>query len=386
MAGIYLHIPFCKSRCTYCDFYSTVGSPLMERYVSVLCDEARMRIHELRDASVHTIYIGGGTPSQLPVELVRRLVDALKQLLRASTQSDSDDSLASMGITEFTVEVNPDDVNEGYIAMLADMGVNRISMGIQSFDDGLLKVIGRRHTAQQAVDAVHAIRKAGVHNLSIDLMFGLPKQTLDSWRQSLDQALALRPEHLSAYALSYEPGTPLWQQRERGEVCEVDEDISVEMFACLLTAMREAGYEHYEISNFALPGMRSRHNSAYWNATPYLGLGAAAHSFDGSVRSYNPADMAAYIRAIEQGRNPAVRESLEPWERYDEQVMLALRTCDGIDMARIEREFGQSAVDHLLSAAQPHLAAGRLRHQNGHLVLTDIGIMTSDAIIRDLMT
>lgn len=373
MAGVYVHIPFCKSRCTYCDFYSTVGSPLMERYVAALVAEARLRWHELGDERVNTIYVGGGTPSQLPVEMMRQLTDALRRL-------------ASVAIAEFTVEVNPDDVNERYIALLADMGVNRISMGIQSFDNRLLKLIGRRHTAQQAVDAVHAIREAGIDNLSIDLMFGLPGQTLDSWRQSLNQALALRPEHLSAYALSYEPGTPLWRQRERGDVCEVDEDTSVEMYTCLLTTMREAGYEHYEISNFALPGRRSRHNSAYWNATPYLGLGAAAHSFDGSVRSFNPADMSAYISAIEQGRSPAERESLEPWERYDEQVMLALRTCEGIDMATIERNFGQTAVNHLISAAQPHLTAGRLRRQNEHLILTDTGIMTSDAIIRDLMS
>ncbi|MBR6285056.1 MAG: radical SAM family heme chaperone HemW [Muribaculaceae bacterium] len=380
MSGIYIHIPFCKSRCTYCDFYSTVASPLMERYVAALVSEAHMRISELNGDSGSTIYIGGGTPSQLPVPLMRSLMSGIRQAVDANEME-----WVSAACQEFTVEVNPDDVTASYITALAQMGVNRISMGLQTFDDDLLRLIGRRHTAQQAIQAVRAIRLAGINNVSIDLIFGLPGQTIEAWRQSLDMALSLHPEHLSAYALSYEPGTVLWRQREQGKVREVDEETSVAMYAHLMTAMRRAGYEHYEISNFALPGRRSRHNSSYWTETPYLGLGASAHSYDGQLRRHNPADIVAYVSAIERGESPVEVETLEPWERYDERVMVTLRTCEGIDMAAIERDFGPQALQHLQKAAQPHIIAGNLRQNDAHLILTQQGIMTSDAIIRDLM-
>ncbi len=370
MSGIYVHIPFCKSRCSYCDFYSTVGSPHMERYVDAILSEARLRFGELAGSAVTTLYIGGGTPSQLPVALLAKLAARLRAL------ADAD--------CEFTVEVNPDDVSAPLIASLVDAEVNRISMGVQSFDDEQLRAVGRRHTARQAEDALATIRQAGIDNVSIDLIFGLPGQSLDSWRGSLQRALALRPDHLSAYGLSYEPGTPLWRQREQGLVREVDDETCVAMYAHLATAMRRAGYEHYEISNFALLGRRSRHNSAYWTGIPYLGLGAAAHSFDGSTRSHNPADIAAYLHAIEHGRVAAVAERLEPWQRYDERVMTSLRTCQGIDLAAIEAEFGTPTLRHLLRAAKPHLKAGRLRHTGSHIMLTEQGIMTSDAIISDL--
>ncbi|MBQ7690064.1 MAG: radical SAM family heme chaperone HemW [Muribaculaceae bacterium] len=373
MAGIYVHIPLCKSRCTYCDFYSTVGSPLVERYVDALIAELEMRLVELGGASVHTLYIGGGTPSQLPIAHLRRLAEKLTGTARGAAD------------LEFTVEVNPDDVTLAYIAALRTLNVNRISMGVQSFDDHELRRVNRRHTAQQALEAVNAIRQAGIGNLSLDLIFGLPGQTLASWQRSLQQALALRPEHLSAYGLSYEPGTVLWQQRESGLIRETDEETSVAMYDCLMASTRQAGYEHYEISNFALPGRRSRHNSAYWAGTPYLGLGASAHSYDGQVRRHNPADMAAYVAAIEHGQSPAEAETLEASEQYDEQVMVQLRTCEGIDLPAITERHGPQALAHLLAAAQPHLQSGRLARQGTRLALTAKGIMTSDAIICDLM-
>ena len=373
MAGIYVHIPLCKSRCTYCDFYSTVGSPLVERYVDALLAEMDIRRDELGGAAVRTLYIGGGTPSQLPLALMQRLTAKLTGSLPLGPD------------LEFTVEVNPDDVTAPYIAALRDMGVNRISMGVQSLNDNELRRVGRRHTAQQAIQAVEAIRRAGIGNLSLDLIFGLPGQTLASWQHSLRETLALRPEHLSAYGLSYEPGTILWQQRESGTVDETDEETCVAMYAHLLEATRQADYEHYEISNFALPGRRSSHNSAYWTGTPYLGLGASAHSYDGRVRRHNPADMAAYVAAIERGQSPAEAETLEPREQYDEQVMVQLRTCEGIDLQAIGERHGPQALAHLLAAAQPHLQSGTLARQGTRLALTAQGIMTSDAIICDLM-
>lgn len=373
MPGVYVHIPLCKTRCAYCDFYSTVGPGLAGRYVDAVVREAALRIQELHGAPVTTLYVGGGTPSQLPVELMGRLLAGLRQVFVLDA------------VEEVTVEVNPDDVNRDYVAALAGMGVNRVSMGVQSFNDAELRAVGRRHSAGQAIDAVAAIRAAGIANLSIDLIYGLPGQTLESWQFSVNQALELRPEHISAYALSYEPGTRLWQQRERGEVCETDEETSLSMYTFMTDALRAAGYEHYEISNFALPGKFSRHNSSYWNDTPYLGLGASAHSYDGHARRYNPADMRRYIESIECGELCCEVEALTWQERYDETVMVRLRTKQGIDLETVEMRFGSEATKHLLHEARPYITAGKLKKNGSRLSLTADGVMVSDAIIRDLM-
>ncbi|MBO4870936.1 MAG: radical SAM family heme chaperone HemW [Muribaculaceae bacterium] len=372
---MYIHIPMCARRCTYCDFYSTVGVGQADRYLDAVLAEARLRQHELGDAVSHitTIYIGGGTPSQLSVMQLAHLVQGLNETLPLA------------GVEEFTIEVNPDDVNQPYIEQLVRLGVNRISMGVQSFVDSELQAVGRRHTALQAERAVAAIRRAGITNVSIDLIYGLPGQMMDSWRLSVQKAIELHPQHISAYALSFEPGTVLWLQRERGEVQEADEDLSVAMYAYLTQALHDAGYEHYEISNFALPGRYSRHNSSYWNDTPYLGLGASAHSYDGAVRRYNPCDMMRYINSLENGQTCFEEEVLTPRERYDETVMVQLRTSCGIDVDAVRHRFGENAVAHLLQAARSYEEQGQLEQSDGRLRLTALGVMTSDAIIRDLM-
>lgn len=375
MAGIYIHIPFCKTRCSYCDFYSTtVGSDLHRRYVNAVIAEAALRRAELDERDkVTTMYVGGGTPSQLHPELIELMVEGLNRCF----------DLSHVG--EFTIEVNPDDVTEHYVAQLKAAGVNRISMGVQSFVDEELSAIGRRHTAAQAIAAVEAMRRAGITNVSIDLIYGLPHQTLTSWEASLVQALKLSPTHLSAYALSYEPGTRLWRQRERGEVNEAPDELSIAMYHRLTTMLKMQGYEHYEISNFALPQFKSRHNSSYWEATPYLGLGASAHSFDGTARRYNPAHIMHYIEAIEHGRTCCETEMLTSRERYNETVMVRLRTAQGIDLTGIETQFGKQAINHLMREAQRYLSAGTLKHSDSRLSLTGDGVMVSDAIIRDLM-
>lgn len=375
MAGIYVHIPFCASRCSYCDFFSTlrladVGTP----YVEALIAEARLRCGELHGEPVKTLYLGGGTPSQLPVPLLARLVEGLREALDLSV------------IEEFTIEANPDDVTPDWCAALPPLGVNRVSMGVQSFEDSILRFIGRRHTARQAVEAVGNLRHAGITNISIDLIFGLPGQTVTSWTDSVNQAIDLKPQHISAYGLTYEEGTRLWHQRERGEVVEVPEEQCIEMYRILVDTLQSAGYEHYEISNFALPGYHSRHNSSYWNDTPYLGLGAAAHSYDGAVRRYNPADLQEYIGKITAGAPAYEQEELTQWERYDERVMLGLRTARGVDAARLRQDFGDEAWHHFTNEARPHIAARHLRvTDDNHYILTRDGIMLSDAIIRDLL-
>ena len=273
MAGVYVHIPFCASRCSYCDFFSTLQlEQTGAAYVEAVIAEARLRRDELQGEAVRTLYLGGGTPSQLPVPLLARLVEGLRGVF------------GFQDLEEFTVEANPDDVTPSWCAALPPLGVNRVSMGVQSFEDGILRLIGRCHTAQQAVQAVNNLRQSGIDNISVDLIYGLPGQTISSWTDTVKQALDLEPQHISAYGLTYEEGTRLWRQRERGEVIEVPEEQCLEMYRILVGCLKSAGYEHYEISNFALPGFHSRHNSSYWNDTPYLGLGAAAHSYDGKIR------------------------------------------------------------------------------------------------------
>ena len=375
MAGLYVHIPFCASRCSYCDFYSTLRlAEAGEPYVDALIAEARLRRRELRGEEVWTLYLGGGTPSQLPLPLLGRLVDGLHEVFDLS------------GLEEFTVEANPDDVTPEWSAALRPLGVNRVSMGVQSFEDGILRLIGRRHTASQAVDAVAHLREAGINNVSIDLIYGLPGQTLLSWTQSVARAIALAPQHISAYGLTYEEGTRLWHQRERGEVVEVPEEQCIEMYRILVEQLQRAGYEHYEISNFALPDCHSRHNSSYWNDTPYLGLGAAAHSYDGTVRRYNPHDLRQYMSKVMTGEVACEQEELTRWERYDERVMLGLRTARGVDANGLRRDFGEQAWQHFVLEARRHVALGNLRVADaGRYILTRAGIMLSDSIIRDLM-
>ena len=376
MAGIYVHIPFCASRCSYCDFFSTLRlSESGEPYVSALLAEAALRQTELQGEPIRTLYLGGGTPSQLPLPLLSRLITGLRERLDLEA------------VEELTVEANPDDVTPEWCRAVSRLGVNRVSMGVQSFEDKILRLIGRRHTAQQAAEAVARLRAAGIDNISIDLIFGLPGQTLDSWAASVRQAIDLKPQHFSAYGLTYEEGTRLWHQRERGEVTEVPEDQCLEMYHILVDMLQAAGYEHYEISNFAKPGYRSRHNSSYWNDTPYLGLGAAAHSYDGHVRRYNPHDLQLYISKIMAGEAAYEQEELTPWERYDERVMLGLRTADGVDADRLRLDFGDEAWQHFIHEAQRHIEAGHLHVTDGsRYVLTHDGILLSDSIIRDLMS
>ena len=375
MAGVYVHIPFCASRCSYCDFFSTLSlAGSGEAYVAAVTAEAALRCGELRGEPVKTLYLGGGTPSQLPLPLLCCLLEGLRQ------------SLDLAGVEEFTIEANPDDVTPAWCAALPSMGVNRVSMGVQTFEDPILRLIGRRHSSRQAVEAVDRLREAGIDNISIDLIYGLPGQTLASWKSTVEQAIALSPQHISAYCLSYEEGTRLWRQRERGEVTEVPEEQCLKMYSILVDMLQTAGYEHYEISNFSLPSYRSRHNSSYWHDIPYLGLGAAAHSYDGHIRRSNPCDLGEYIGQIASGQAAYQEEVMTRWERYDERVMLGLRTSDGVDADRLRQDFGDDAWHHFTREAARHIAAGNLnRAGESRYVLTRDGIMVSDSVIRDLM-
>ncbi len=369
MAGIYIHIPFCAKKCIYCDFFSVAMTPDKRRpYVDALAREYDVRLPELRGAEVNTLYIGGGTPSLLSVDEISRIVGMV--------------SLADGA--EVTIEANPDDVTADFIAGVKDAGINRVSMGVQSFCDDELQFLRRRHDAMQAHRAVDLLQNGGIDNISIDLIYGIPGQTVESWTRSLGEAVALGLPHLSAYSLMYEEGTQLTRMRDRGDFKEVDEDLSVTFFDSLSVTLAAAGYEHYEISNFAKPGWRSRHNSAYWNFTPYLGLGAAAHSFDGAVRRFNPSNLRKYVSLVERDGKAFEEEKETAAELYDEWVMTRLRTCEGLDLDDLEHRFGIGRRRYAEGIAQRYVGDGSLSLTGATLRLTRHGVMLSDMIFRDL--
>lgn len=375
MSGIYIHVPFCKKKCIYCDFYSVARLEYKSRYLDAVVRELNARHDLLADAegAVGTIYVGGGTPSLLkPCELAV-IADGIFSLADRSK------------IREFTIEVNPDDVTADYASQIAKLGVNRVSIGIQSFNDSELAAINRRHDAAQAVEAVRAFQQAGISNVSVDLIFGLPGQTLDTLACNVDTAIDLGVRHISVYSLTYEEGTTLWNMRKRGLVREADEETTSAMYDLVRRRLAKAGYEHYEISNFAMPGFRSIHNSNYWNGTPYLGLGPAAHSYDGRVRMYNCSNIRQYLEKIECGEVAFVKENAEWWDRYDETVMVRLRTSDGLDVNTIRAEYGELAADVLLKKAEKFVRQGVLAVVDGKIKLNENGVLVSDYIIRDLM-
>lgn len=368
MSGLYIHIPFCKSRCLYCGFYSTTRGDTAGRYVDALCGELKLRKCYINEPP-HTIYIGGGTPSQLPLPLLRRLFDAI------------DTSQAE----EITMECNPDDITPEFAKAISHLPINRISMGAQTFSDARLRFLCRRHKAADVTCAVTRLRQAGIRNISIDLMYGFPGETIDEWQADIYAALSLEVEHLSAYCLSFEEGTPLHTMLMQGRVKENDEETCRAMYETLTDRLTSAGYEHYEISNFARQGYRSRHNSGYWQSVPYMGIGAAAHSFDINSRQWNVADIDTYIDSIEHNTVPAEREELDIPTRYNDTVMLSLRTCEGIDLDAVRQDFGHSYATLCLRQAAIYIDNGLLEHVANRLRLTRRGLFVSDMIMSDLM-
>lgn len=372
MIGIYIHIPFCRSRCIYCGFYSTTSLELRQRYVETVVKEIGIRSQE---TGVRSIYLGGGTPSQLTIPQLQQIFDAI--YIYNKVEKDA----------EVTIEVNPDDVTETFAEGLATLPVNRVSMGAQTFDDVRLKFLHRRHTSSQVRKAVSLLRSAGISNISVDLMYGFPNETISDWEGDIDAAIALDVEHLSAYCLTIEEGTELWRwlsQKKGNPSCEIlpDEELERAMYEMLIDKSEAAGFEHYEISNFAKPGFYSRHNSCYWDGTPYLGIGAAAHSYDGNTRSWNIADIHQYIEGMEDGKRIFESETLDADTRYNDMVTVALRTRDGLDLKRLSEDYR----DYCLRNAQRFLDDGQLQvTQAQTLTLTRKGLFVSDMIMSELM-
>lgn len=434
MAGLYIHIPFCESRCIYCGFYSTTSLKLRDDYVDALCKEMELRpIPSALGAreSIETIYLGGGTPSQLTGSQLIRLFEAIrKNYLPDGFQDGSSNGFqdgSSNGFQnglsngfqdelpneqkvlcpkmEITMECNPDDVTEEFCETLQQLPVNRVSMGAQTFSDHRLRFLHRRHNAAEVRTAIERLRRIGIRNISIDLMFGFPNETLTDWQSDIDAAIQLGVEHISAYSLMYEEGTALYRMLEQGKIEEIDEETSRQMYELLISRLTEAGYEHYEISNFARPGKRSRHNSSYWHEIPYIGIGAAAHSYKRSdkngesdetgslsarspleaIRSWNVDDIREYISRINQGELPSESETLDLNTRYNDLITTALRTSDGINIKKMEQEFGTELAKKMMQEAEKHIARRLMKITDGNLLLTHQGLYISDDVMSDFM-
>lgn len=373
MAGIYIHIPFCKRRCIYCDFFSTTQSEKKSEYVHALVRELEIRKDYLDNEEIETIYLGGGTPSQLSQEELEDIFAYIYKVYKVTPDA------------EITLEANPDDLTPEYVSMLCGLPINRISMGIQTFQEETLKLLHRRHTAQQAIEAFRRCREAGFQNISIDLMYGLPGETLETWKQDLQQAIALHPEHISAYHLIYEEGTILWNLREQNKVEEAEEELSLTLFKTLIERLTKAGYQHYEISNFCLPGLHSRHNSSYWTGKKYLGCGPSAHSFDGTSRQWNVSSLDKYLEGIRTGQLDFEIEELDLYTRYNDFVITSIRTCWGMPLSQLRTTYGENLYNYCLRMAKPHIQQGVLEIKEDTLKLTSEGIFISDGIMSDLL-
>lgn len=399
MSGLYLHIPFCASRCIYCDFYSTTLRGRSHDYVDAMIREMEERplLSSPKDWSLlsstnnqpkgdwlqednkplKTIYLGGGTPSQLEPEDLSRLL--------AGICSHYD----TKQVEELTIEANPEDITEAWVIYLVEavkklgLPLPRISMGVQTMVDAELKILNRRHTAERVKDAMAILRRAGIYNISLDLMYGLPQQTMESWQYSIEQLLLLEPKHISAYNLQIEEGTRLQAMLQSKEISVPDEETCVAMNNLLRCLLRDTGFEQYEISNYALPNFHSRHNSSYWDGTPYLGLGPGAHSYDGQrLRSWNAPDVRRYIAGNREERH----EILSDVDLYNERIMLGLRTKKGVSLLPPLSKGNEktSSLPDMSEVVQNLINRNLLCKKDGYLVLTEDGLPLADEVMREL--
>lgn len=373
MAGIYIHIPFCKSRCIYCDFFTSTNESEMDTYVQALCKEIVLRKEELANDFVKTIYFGGGTPSRLNKNHFLQIFETVTANYNLSNEM------------EITIEANPDDLSHKYVDMLRELPFNRISIGIQSFDDQELKFLSRRHDSNGAIEAVRYCQEKGFNNISIDLMYGLPNQALTIWKRNLQQAIDLNIQHISAYHLIYEEKTRLYSLLQAGKVNPVDDDCSLEMFGTLIDTLTRAGFEHYEISAFAKQGFISQHNSSYWTGLKYLGLGPSAHSFDGEHRWWNVSSLPKYITGINNSNPNIEKEDIDLTTKYNEYIITGLRTAWGIDLDVLKTNFGDELYAYFLQNAQRYFNLNYLKKEETTITLTKKGIFISDGIMSDLM-
>ena len=377
MAGLYLHVPFCSSKCSYCAFYSVTNNQLKQDYIEAVCKELYLRKHFFQDIHlknnqfdpvVNTVYFGGGTPSCLDESDFEKIFNAIYDCFGSSFE-------------EVTIECNPDDITLPYAKILKKYA-NRISLGIQTFNNDQLKLINRRHNAEEAIKAVNIIKEVGIPNISIDLIFGFPKETLSDWLFDINQAIKLDVQHVSAYSLMFEEGTKLYHLLQKEKIEQVSEELSVEMYDVLIDKLSEAGLVQYEISNFAKPGFESRHNSSYWNETPYLGVGPSAHSYNLSTRSWNVSNVSQYVKSISKDILPLEEEQIDEITRYNDLITTALRTKEGIHLNTLQEDYAQ----YLLEQSSEFIKEGTIiKTSDNRLALTRKGYYISDAIMAELI-
>ncbi|MBE6302297.1 MAG: radical SAM family heme chaperone HemW [Parabacteroides distasonis] len=373
MAGLYIHIPFCAKRCLYCDFFSNTDMRYKEAYIRAIIEEMKQRQLYIEGEPIETIYFGGGTPSQLTAADFELIFETIYQLFDTTS------------CQEITLEANPDDMTADYIKSIRTLPFNRISMGVQSFQEKDLRFLNRRHNSQQAKQAVALCQEQGITNISIDLIYGLPGQTLEEWESNLEEAIRLQIPHISAYHLIYEEGTALYKLLEAGKITPVEEELSVTLFSTLIDRLTEAGYLHYEISNFARPGCFSQHNSSYWTGKPYLGIGPSAHSYNRHSRQWNVSSLPLYIKGINEQSPEIEIEELDIHTRYNDFIITGLRTMWGIRLNDIRTLFGEDKLSYLNQQAKSYLQKGLLLQQHDTLTLSKEGIFISDGIMSDLL-
>jgi oxygen-independent coproporphyrinogen-3 oxidase len=372
MAGIYIHIPFCREACHYCDFHFSISLDQLTPMMNAIQKEITLRKDFLEGEVLDTIYLGGGTPSVLSASQLKSLLQVIKDHYEISKDP------------EITLEGNPDDMNPQYLDDLINLGINRLSIGIQSFHEDDLRFMNRRHVKNQSHYCLEIARKAGFKNLNIDLIYGIPGQTMKKWEENIDIAISYLPVHFAAYHLTYEKGTVLDYRRMRKKLKIQDEKSSLDQYKLLVDKLQQNGYQHYEISNFALPGYISMHNSAYWSGKKYLGAGPSAHSFNGTTRRWNIAKNTSYINLVNEGSEYCEMEELDKTSRFHDYLMTSLRTMWGADMEHILREFGQTYKEHCLRQAKPYLQSGRMKKDENKLILSKNGLFIADHIIAAL--
>ncbi|MTG98990.1 radical SAM family heme chaperone HemW [Myroides sp. BIT-d1] len=371
MAGIYIHIPFCKQACHYCDFHFSTSLKKKVDMLDCLHRELVLRKGELEGESIETIYFGGGTPSILTVDEIDKLIQTVYEQFEV------------VDTPEITLEANPDDLDSETLHKLACSKVNRLSIGIQSFDDEDLKMMNRAHNSTEAIESL-ALATTLFDNISIDLIYGIPNMDNERWLTNVQRILDLRIPHISCYALTVEERTALNKLIKKGVIPSPEEEVAHQHFMLLIEILRANGYIHYELSNFAKPGYYSKNNSAYWLGKKYLGIGPSAHSFDGTYRSWNIANNSLYIKEINDDKLPREVEELNLTDRYNEYIMTGLRTIWGVDLMRVKKEFGQSYYDYLIKLSSSFIADELMKNENNILTITDKGKFLSDGIASDL--
>lgn len=373
MAGIYVHIPFCKSRCSYCDFYSSTYQGNREVLIQNICQElVEQKNFFLNNEIIKTIYLGGGTPSLLNNKDLNQIFETIKNNF-------------TLDLEEVTLEANPDDLSIKKISELKKFPINRLSIGVQSFFDKDLLFINRRHTAQQAIHAIKRCQDNGFENVSIDLIYGLPNQTLENWGENIETAISLNVPHISAYHLTFEGGTKITRQRDSGLFKEIDEDLSFEMYRLLIKKLTKANISQYEISNFAKYGFESKHNSSYWNETPYLGVGPAAHSFNGKTRRWNISNSRLYLQLRKEHKIFYETENIDTQTRYNDLIITSLRTIKGLNFNKFIKTFDNDIISYFEKEISRFTTSGDIIFKEGFYALSEIGIFKSDYIIEKLL-